>query len=113
MTIQIGEKVKVPLHKVTLHSPDKYVYGELTYLERDGAVAHIRLTQAYMGHKTVTAMFYTLKRVSTYEELTYFDNPPPVPKCIHIWKESGQGIHMKTGEYWYNCMYCGVAKEKV
>ena len=115
MEFQIGDKVKVPLAKSSLSDPDEYVYGVITDKQGRGKIAVVKLAKPNGRVKYMSTMMYLVSAVSTLERFTYFNDgePPPVPKCRHVWEKSGQGIHMKVGEYWYNCVYCKIPKESV
>ena len=128
--LKVNDYVKIQKHKATVEGDTEYIYGTVAGFNHGTAMVIINLSTPYKGSKTTTVPAYmasTLTKVE-YESLRHKDEfvgiweeavkilgSDPTPSesymlCYHMWESSG--FNPNTGEEWFNCSICGIAKEK-
>ena len=129
--LKVNDYVKIPTHNATVYAATEYIYGTVVGFDHGTAMVIINLSAPYKGSKTTTVPAYmasaltiseyaalTGKRggfIGVWEDAVKILGSAPTPTesfmiCQHNWTNSG--FNPNTGEEWFNCSICGIAKEK-
>ena len=119
MRLTVNDYVMIPMQQIYLNTEEPmYLYGIVTGFENDEYMAVVELNTPYKGvQKTIVpAYFAHVMSKERYIKATNddweIDIPPKIETnmtCDHNWEYSGESP--LTGQTWWNCKNCGVARE--
>ena len=127
--LKVNDYVKIAKHKATVCGDTEYIYGTVAGFNHGTAMVVINLATPYKGSKSTTVPAYMASALTKveYEAFTHKDEfigiweaavkilsgAPTLAEsyvlCDHAWANSG--FNPNTGDEWFNCSICGIAKE--